>query len=407
MVLTGTPVQGAVHELWTMFDLLVPGLLGEKKDFEREYGRPIGRATLRSASVDATAEALQKLDQLHAHLLPFILRREKSQVLQDLPPKVITDLLCELSPLQSELYASYTNSGGVRTVVDDLHRITNDSQGIGITAPDVKQLGVQALKLLHHLRLICVHPLLVQGSPADEHQRQLLSQLSCSGKLLALKDLLFSCGIVADSDEKDDLSGPDNKGGEEEEEEDEEEEEEEEEDAVEVDGLVAKDLDVVDGQQENHRCLIFAQHRVTLDAIELSILRRAKATQAFGGGKIKFLRLDGSVPSSRREELVQRFNRNPSIPIMLLTAKVGGLGLNLTGADTVIFVEHDWNPMVDLQAMDRAHRIGQERMVNVYRLITKGTVEEQIMKLQNRKRSVAEAVVTESNARADSGQLGR
>ena len=94
---------------------------------------------------------------------------------------------------------------------------------------------------------------------------------------------------------------------------------------------------------------------------------------------VTFMRLDGSVPQDKRHDIVTKFNSDPSIDCLLLTTQVGGLGLNLTGADTVIFVEHDWNPMKDLQAMDRAHRLGQKRVVNVYRLITKGTLEEKIM----------------------------
>ena len=94
---------------------------------------------------------------------------------------------------------------------------------------------------------------------------------------------------------------------------------------------------------------------------------------------VSYLRLDGSIPPSSRHNVVTRFNNDPSIDVLLLTTQVGGLGLNLTGADTVIFVEHDWNPMKDLQAMDRAHRIGQRKVVNVYRLITRGTLEEKIM----------------------------
>lgn len=94
---------------------------------------------------------------------------------------------------------------------------------------------------------------------------------------------------------------------------------------------------------------------------------------------VSYLRLDGSIPPSARHNVVTRFNNDPSIDVLLLTTQVGGLGLNLTGADTVIFVEHDWNPMKDLQAMDRAHRIGQRKVVNVYRLITRGTLEEKIM----------------------------
>ena len=94
---------------------------------------------------------------------------------------------------------------------------------------------------------------------------------------------------------------------------------------------------------------------------------------------ITHLRLDGSVLLSERHGIVTKFNNDPSIDVLLLTTQIGGLGLNLTGADTVIFVEHDWNPMKDLQAMDRAHRIGQKKVVNVYRLITRGTLEEKIM----------------------------
>jgi ERCC4-related helicase len=94
---------------------------------------------------------------------------------------------------------------------------------------------------------------------------------------------------------------------------------------------------------------------------------------------VTYMRLDGGTDAKKRHDIVQTFNADPSIDCLLLTTHVGGLGLTLTGADTVIFVEHDWNPMKDLQAMDRAHRIGQEKVVNVYRLITKGTLEEKIM----------------------------
>lgn len=99
-----------------------------------------------------------------------------------------------------------------------------------------------------------------------------------------------------------------------------------------------------------------------------------------------------------RFNIVKKFNSDPSIDILLLTTQIGGLGLNLTGADTVIFVEHDWNPQKDLQAMDRAHRIGQTKVVNVYRLITKKTIEEKIMSLQKFKLSIANSVVNIENS---------
>jgi len=108
--------------------------------------------------------------------------------------------------------------------------------------------------------------------------------------------------------------------------------------------------------------------------------------------------MDGSVDASKRQDIVNKFNSDPSYDCLLLTTSVGGLGLNLTGADTVIFVEHDWNPQKDLQAMDRAHRIGQKKVVNVYRLITRGTLEEKILSLQRFKIDVASTVVNQQNA---------
>merc|ERR1712227_234275 len=113
---------------------------------------------------------------------------------------------------------------------------------------------------------------------------------------------------------------------------------------------------------------------------------------------VTYLRLDGSVPANMRHTIVSKFNSDPSIDLLLLSTSVGGLGLNLTGADTVIFVEHDWNPMKDLQAMDRAHRIGQNKVVNVYRLITRNTLEEKIMSLQKFKIHTAKSVISDENS---------
>lgn len=140
-----------------------------------------------------------------------------------------------------------------------------------------------------------------------------------------------------------------------------------------------------------HRALIFCQLKAMLDIVENDLLRAHLPT-------VTYLRLDGSVPAAQRHSVVARFNADPSIDVLLLTTQVGGLGLNLTGADTVIFVEHDWNPMKDLQAMDRAHRIGQKKVVNVYRLITRQTVEEKIMGLQKFKLMTANTVISTENA---------
>ena len=139
-----------------------------------------------------------------------------------------------------------------------------------------------------------------------------------------------------------------------------------------------------------HRVLIFAQLKQMLDIIEMDLFKTHMPT-------VSYMRLDGSTDASKRHGIVKKFNEDPSIDVLLLTTHVGGLGLNLTGADTVIFVEHDWNPMKDLQAMDRAHRLGQKRVVNVYRLITRGTLEEKIMGLQKFKMNIASSVINQEN----------
>ena len=137
-----------------------------------------------------------------------------------------------------------------------------------------------------------------------------------------------------------------------------------------------KDQDVTPEAAEaaisQHRVLIFCQMKQMLDIIETDLFRTLMPT-------VTYMRLDGTTDSTKRHAIVETFNADPSIDCLLLTTHVGGLGLTLTGADTVIFVEHDWNPMKDLQAMDRAHRLGQKKVVNVYRLISKGTLEEKIM----------------------------
>ncbi|CAH8369757.1 unnamed protein product [Eruca vesicaria subsp. sativa] len=120
---------------------------------------------------------------------------------------------------------------------------------------------------------------------------------------------------------------------------------------------------------------------------------------------VTYMRLDGSVVPEKRFEIVKAFNSDPTIDVLLLTTHFGGLRLNLTSADTIVFMEHDWNPMRDHQAMDRAHRLGQKRVVNVHRLIMRGTLEEKVMNfsclsmsLQRFKVSVANTVINAENA---------
>jgi TATA-binding protein-associated factor len=285
------------------------------------------------------------------------------------------------------------------------------------------------LKYLLYLRLLCVHPILVAGNGGsgggtdkkDEDEdddedifgskdrKNRYSKLEDSGKLSVLMELLVSSGIVADDrvtaadadtssifvdvdtvegimdieDEENEKPGEEGEDGQE------ENKEEVEEDEV-VDGGA---LDAVRKRRDGkpNKCLIFAQHTKALDVVEEYLFRPHLPS-------LNYLRLDGRKPANKRFEISEAFNRDDDIRVLLLTTKIGGLGLNLTGANVVIFLEHDYNPVNDLQAMDRAHRIGQKECVSVYRLVTRNSIDERIMASQRAKVAMGDAIVTSDNS---------
>ncbi|MFW5998989.1 MAG: SNF2-related protein, partial [Halanaerobiaceae bacterium] len=294
LALTGTPLENSIKELWSIFDFLMKGYLGNFNFFRKNYLNPITKENDR-----------QKLNKLKQRVAPFILRRKKEEVLQELPEKTTTIQTVNMTKLQEDSY---------RLILDEVK---------GKIMETVKEKGfdrsqINILSALTRLRQICDHPGLILGDKEKKWE---------SGKMETLLEL------------------------------------------------------VEEGINSGHRLIVFSQF------VKMLKLIRNK----FEKKNIKFEYLDGST--RKRMEKVNRFNKKSKIKVFLISLKAGGTGLNLTGADMVIHVDPWWNPMVERQATDRTHRIGQKNRVIVYKLITKGTVEEKMLKLQKRKQNIFENVI--------------
>jgi SNF2 family DNA or RNA helicase len=293
-LLTGTPIENSLKDLWSLMHFLMPGYLGSAKDFRERYERDIQNDPL-----GATAKRLLQ------RIRPFILRRTKRAVATELPEKIEQVAYCELTPLQKDVYAEL-----VKTTRRTLSELAGDK--------DQNKARITMLTALLRLRQAsCDLRLLGQ----DE-----IEQEQASAKIELLRELL---------------------------------------------------AEAVDG---GHRVLIFSQF-VSM----LTLLR-----QALTADEIPFCYLDGQTKDRAAE--VDRFQAG-DVPAFLISLKAGGVGLNLTAADTVIHFDPWWNPAVETQATDRAHRIGQEKVVTAYKLIARDTVEEKILALQQKKRALIDATI--------------
>lgn len=296
LCLTGTPLENHLGELWAQFDFLLPGFLGDMRSFQRQWRDPI----------EKNGETL-RAQLLAQRLRPFILRRRKSDVATELPPKTEIIQLVHLEGRQKELYES------VRVAADEMVRRALTKQGF-----EGAQIAV--LDALLKLRQVCCDPWLLKGRKTPRAMPR--------AKLTWLLDTLPA---------------------------------------------------LVD---EGRRVLVFSQFTEMLHLIEAELVTLA----------LPHILLTGETSSAQRADVVGQFQAK-QVPIMLVSLKAGGVGLNLTAADTVIHVDPWWNPAVEQQATDRAHRIGQEQPVTVYKLVVAGSIEERILALQARKAALADGVL--------------
>lgn len=384
LILTGTPIQNRVLELWAIFDFLMPNFLGTSAAFAKEYANPISKSQLPNASASMITNGLEKLKALHQQVLPFILRREKEQVLNDLPMTTLTVVRVPMSGLQSCIYRDFCSGKSVSQGLDSFGKaLDGPSSGLSHLSGDV-------FKSLLFLRMLCTHPALVMTPSQHNSCPEIFFSMDASGKMLALAQLLREAGLA-----EDDITGADNDAS-----------------LLYCDDDVANTDDqdsysdvlelpdqadgslALKGRYLNKnptKCLIFAQFSKSLDAVEEFLFKAHMPS-------LGYVRLDGTVPTDKRAEVLVSFEKDPHVRVLLLTTRVGGLGLNLTAANKVIFLELDFNPYADIQAQDRCRRIGQTKQVDVYKIVTCDSIEETILFAQAKKVQVAEAVVTTENS---------
>ena len=298
IALSGTPVENAVQDLWSLFAFLLPGYLGSRKDFQQRYQQPL----------TSTAPDPHTMQRLRLRIEPFMLRRTKANVAKDLPPKIEQVVLCPTTPEQRQTYIQLLHQGAQK-----------------VAASTAGAASIHTLTALLRLRQAASDLRLIDPETT-------LTPEQSSAKLTRLIELL------------------------------------------------------TEAKAGGHRTLVFSQFTQMLALIK-SALDSAAITYAY---------LDGSTRDRQSE--VDKF-QSPSGPdVFLISLKAGGYGLNLTAADTVIHYDPWWNPAVEAQATDRAHRIGQSKPITVYKLVTQGTVEEKILHLQKNKRNIINATIGDDNS---------
>ncbi|EHH19005.1 hypothetical protein EGK_19625 [Macaca mulatta] len=323
IILSGSPMQNNLRELWSLFDFIFPGKLGTLPVFMEQFSVPITMGGYSNASPVQVKTAYKCACVLRDTINPYLLRRMKSDVKMSLslPDKNEQVLFCRLTDEQHKVYQNFVDS-------KEVYRILNGE--------------MQIFSGLIALRKICNHPDLFSGGPKnlkglpdDELEEDQFGYWKRSGKMIVVESLLKIW------------------------------------------------------HKQGQRVLLFSQSRQMLDILEV-FLRAQKYT---------YLKMDGTTTIASRQPLITRYNEDTSIFVFLLTTRVGGLGVNLTGANRVVIYDPDWNPSTDTQARERAWRIGQKKQVTVYRLLTAGTIEEKIYHRQIFKQFLTNRVLKDPKQR--------
>ncbi|KAK3822708.1 MAG: P-loop containing nucleoside triphosphate hydrolase protein [Benniella sp.] len=384
LLLTGTPLQNNLQELLSLLIFMMPKLFSEHE----EVLRTMFKVKTDASSEKSTLLSQERIVRARHMIAPFVLRRKKIQVLKDMPRKTEQVIYCDLHPDQKVLYNRIMSSSVVQSVlqesVDDSKNATGEKGKASAkksTAASVKKTSNEFANILMQLRKAADHPMLFREKYTDATLKKMAKVITkevefCDSRIDYIEE---DMSVMTDFElyrlckqykSVNQFALPGNqwmRAG-----------------KVKVlQRLLPKLIN-----EDKSRILIFSQFTMVLDILE-SILTTMN---------IKYLRLDGSTKVDERQPMIDTFNDDDSHKVFLLSTKAGGFGINLTGANVVIMYDLDYNPHNDKQAEDRAHRVGQTRDVEVIKLISKDTIEEQIYQLASLKLKLDQHVSEDHSA---------